>query len=163
MKLIENIERLGNSMESAIKNMVEEMFGRELSNEEVGEIVNSLKLSDILVLDTAYTQSDKERVASILGIDELTEYSMGRGKASSQAASRPAPARRPAGQQPQKEPGTQNTTQTNRNYSGGAQNAVTTPNIDNEDDPDAVMQDPEAVEENVIDMVEWLQRKAGIK
>lgn len=162
MKLIENIERLGNSMHDAIKNLADEMLGRELSNEEVGDIVDQLKLSDLLILDSAYTAGDKDKVSKILGLEELAEYSMGRN-ATSAAAERPKPGRREAPQKAATDPAAKNTTQTNRNYSGGAQNAVTTKNI-NDDDPDAVMQDPEAVEEsNVVDMVEWLQSKAGIK
>lgn len=149
MKLLENIEELGNSMHDAIRNLADEMFGRELSSEEVGDIVSNLKLSDILVLDTAYTQGDKDKVAKIFGF-ELNEYSMGRS-ATSAASERPKPGRREAPQAAAKEPAAKNTTQTNRNYSGGAQNAVTTKNIDSEDNPDAVMQDPESIEETGLD------------
>lgn len=145
MKLLENMENLGGSIQTAVQAMIEEMFGKEVDEDQVEEIVSKLKLSDILILDQAYTNDDKEAVADILG-RELVEYSMGRA-ATSAASNRPQPGRAQAGQQPKKEPGTQNTVQTNRNYSGGVQNGVSTQNIDNEDDPDAMVQDNEPIKE----------------
>lgn len=147
MKLFEEME--GGSIKDAIQKMVNDMFREELDDDQIEEIVNSLSLSDLLALDKAYSDGDKEAVSRILGPLPQLEYSMGVGRQpTSQASNRPAPGRVQQGQQQKKEPGTQNTVQTNRNYSSGAQNAVTTQNIDNEDDPDQVMQDQEPIEES---------------
>lgn len=147
MKLFEEME--GGSIKDAIQKMVNDMFREELDDDQIEEIVNDLSLSDLLALDKAYTDGDKETVSRILGPLPQLEYSMGVNRQPTSAASnRPAPGRAQQGQQQKKEPGTQNTVQTIRNYSSGAQNAVTTQNIDNEDDPDQVMQDPEPIEES---------------
>ena len=161
--LFENIERLGNSIDAAIKNLAKEMLGRELDDEQVAEIVDELKLSDLLVLDTAYNNGDKDKVAQMLGLSELSEYSMGRN-ATSAAASRPKPGRREAPQAANDQPASGNTTQTNRNYSGGASNKTApAPVAGNSSQTQDQEQGEEELEENVVDMVEWLQRKAGIK
>jgi hypothetical protein len=124
--------------------MVNDMFREELDDDVIEEIANNLSLSDLLALDKAYTIGDKETVRSIIGPLPQLEYSMGVGRQPASAASnRPAP-RAPVGQQQKKEPGTQNTVQTNRNYNSGAQNAVTTQKIDTtakSNDPNAMQQD----------------------
>lgn len=150
MKLFEDMKEMGGTIHDAIQKMVNEMFREELDDDQIDEIVNRLSLSDLLELDSAYTDGDKERVQDILGPLPQLEYSMGTNRhPTSNAANRPAP-RAAQGQQPQKKPGTQNTVNTNRNYNAGAQNAVTTQNVDNED-PDAMVQDEEPVEEGVDD------------
>lgn len=150
MKLFEDMQETGGSIRDVIQTIVNDMFKEELDDDIIDEIVNNLSLSDMIALDTAYSDGNKEAVGDIIG--PVTEYNMGGGRqATSTAAERPAPGRRDA-PAANKKPGTQNTTQTNRNYSGGVQNGVTTQNVDSEDDPEQVMQDPEApVEESMTD------------
>jgi len=152
MKLFEALDDNGGNIRDVIQQIVNDMFKEELDDDIIDEIVNNLSLSDMIALDTAYSSRNKEQVGDILGPLPQLEYSMGGGrKADSQAASRPAPGRRDA-PAANKKPGTQNLTQTNRNYSGGVQNGVTTQNVDSEDDPDQTMQDPELqAEEGGID------------
>jgi len=162
MKLFEDIDELGGSIHDAIQKIVNDLFREELDDDEIDEIVNDLSLSDMLNLDRAYTEKDREAIRDILGpLPQLDEYSMGQGrKATSSAAERPSPSRRePAGSE--KKSGSGNGVQTNRNYSGGVQ---TTQNIgsDEEDSPEKVMKDQEP-KENVLEMLSWLQRRAGIK
>ncbi len=147
MKLLEAIE--STSVKDAIQKMVTDMFNDELDDNRLDQIIDGLSLSDLLALDQAYQDGDKETISKILGPFPKLEYSMGAGRQSSSAASnRPAP-RTAGGQQASKKPGTQKTVNTNRNYSSGVQNAVTTKNVDGEngDDPEAMVKDDEPVEE----------------
>lgn len=153
MKLFEAINLDGISISQAIKDMVQDMFQQELDEEQAEAIAKGLSLSDIIALDSAYTNWQKEEVLDIIGPLPQMEYSMGGGapKATSSASERPAPGRRDA-PAANKKPGSQNTTQTNRAYSGGVQNGVTTQNTDMEDDPDAMQGQQEITEEphNVV-------------
>jgi hypothetical protein len=141
MKLLEDIKELGDDIHAAIHAMIAEMFREDLDEDVIDEIVNNLGLTDLLALDRAYTEGDQEAVRKIIGPLPQLEYSMGR-QASSMASNRPKPGRVEKPQAKDKEAPANDVTQTNRNYNQGAANAVTTQNIDDED-PDAVMQDPE--------------------
>jgi|SRR6056297_143904 len=141
MKLLEDIKDLGDDVHAAIHAMIVEMFREDLDEDVIDEIVSNLGLSDLLALDRAYTEGDQEAVRKIIGPLPQLEYSMGR-QASSMASNRPQPGRVEKPQAKDKEAPAKDVTQTNRNYNQGAANAVTTQNIDDED-PDAVMQDPE--------------------
>jgi hypothetical protein len=175
MKLLEDMQDMGGSIHAAIQKMINDMFHEELDDDVIDDIVSNLSLSDLLALDKAYTNGDKETVRDVIGPLPQLEYSMGVSrpqptftKPTSAASARPAP-NAAAGQQKKTGAGTVNTVQTNRNYNSGAQNAVTTQKIDtqNPDDPNAPPQDDEELKEvketNVVDMVEWLKRRAGIK
>lgn len=151
MKLLESIKELGDSVHDAIHAMIVELFNEDLDEEAVAEIVDGLGLTDLLALDRAYTEGDKEAIRGIIGPLPQLEYSMGR-QATSQASNRPQPGRVEKPQAKDKEAPAKNVTQTNRNYNQGSANAVTTKNVDSEDDPDAVMQDPEPVEESYDDL-----------
>jgi hypothetical protein len=177
MRLFEEFEQANNSMTAAIKKMIKDIFDVELDDEKVEQIVNDLKLSELLVLDAAYTNRDKSKISRVLKLDNLQEYSMGH-QSTSAASTRPTWNRRNQGAssgQPTANAGNQNDQnatgrkasvagQTTRNYSTGVQNGVSTNNIDYEDDvdPDDPTQDDE-VKENVVDMMQWLRQKAGIK
>lgn len=148
MKLFEDMDEMGGSINDVIQKIVNELFHEELDDDDIEEIVNDLSLSDIINLDNAYTDGDKESIRDILGpLPQLDEYSMGQGrKATSSAASRPAPTRKePAGGE--KKSGGSNGVQTNRNYSGGVQTTQNIDGSDEVDDPDAVMKDEEPVDE----------------
>jgi HAMP domain-containing protein len=148
MKLLEDIKELGDDIHAAIHAMIAEMFREDLDEDVIDEIVSNLGLTDLLALDRAYTEGDQEAVRKIIGPLPQLEYSMGR-QASSMASNRPKPGRVEKPQAKDKEAPANDVTQTNRNYNQGAANAVTTQNIDDED-PDAVMQDPqEPIEESV--------------
>lgn len=148
MKLLEDMEDLGGSVHAAIHKMISDMFREDLDDEVIEEIVNNLGLSDLLALDRAYTEGDKETVRNIIGPLPQLEYSMGR-QATSQASNRPKPSRVEKPQAKNKEAPAKDITQTNRNYNQGSANADTTKNVDSEDDPDQMMQDPE-VEESMV-------------
>ena len=138
MKLFEDLSELGGTIRDAVQKIIKDVYKQELGDSELDEIVNNLSLSDLLELDRAYTTQDVEKIKGVIGPLAQMEYSMGGGRqATSQASNRPAP-RQPQGQQSKVEPGTQNTVQTNRNYSSGAQNAVTTKKLD-VNDPNAQM------------------------
>lgn len=95
MKLLENMEELGGSIHEAIKQMVIELFNKELDDEVVDRITSGLGLSDMIALDAAYTNGDRATVKSILGTDIQLEYSMGgRGDIQSAASTRQAPAKK---------------------------------------------------------------------
>jgi len=169
MKLFENVEGFDGSITDAIIKIAEEMFDQDLSETQASEIVGELKLSDILLLDAAYDNDDKETVAKLLGleVDKLDEYSMG-SQSTSAASNRPAPGRRDAPETSGTDNnGSSSSTKTNRTYSGNNRPAVTTNNIvgdsDDEASSDEVMQDDTVNETNVIRLHEWLQHKAGIK
>lgn len=149
MKLFEDMQEMGGSINDAIQQMVNDMFREELDEDQIVEIVGQLSLSDLLELDAAYTKGDKDAVRKILGpLPQLDEYSMGSNRnPTSSAAERPAP-RSAGGQQASKKPGTQNTVNTNRNYSGGVQNGVSTTNVDQDIDGDVAQDDEEQIEEN---------------
>lgn len=148
MKLFEDMAEMGATINEIVQKIINDVYREELDDDQINEIVQGLSLSDMLELDRAYTDNDQEAIRSIIGPLPQMEYSMGSGRqATSAASSRPAP-RTAGGQQASKKPGTQNTTQTNRNYSGGVQNGVSTTNVDNEDDPDQVVQDGEPIEED---------------
>lgn len=147
MKLFEDMQEMGGSINDVVQKIINDMFQEELDDDQVEEIVNKLGLSDMLELDTAYTNGDKEKVADILGPLPQFEYSMGTNRnPTSSAAERPAP-RAGGGQQARKKPGTQNTVNTNRNYSGGVQNGVSTTNVDQDGNVDQEVSDEEQVEE----------------
>jgi hypothetical protein len=138
MKLFEDLGELGGTIRDAVQKIIKDVYKQELGDSELDEIVNNLSLSDLLELDRAYTTQDVEKIKGVIGPLSQMEYSMGGGRqATSQASNRPAPTQ-PQGQQKKVEPGTQNTVQTNRNYSSGAQNAVTTKKLD-VNDPNAQM------------------------
>ena len=145
MKLFEDMKELGGTINDVIQKMINDMFREELDDDEIMELVSKLSLSDLLALDDAYSNGDKEKVQDILGPLPQMEYSMG-GSATSAASTRPA-ARTAAAPQAKKQ---NTTTQSTSNYSGGVQNGVSTTNIDDEtpNDPNAVMQDDEPVEES---------------
>lgn len=143
MKLLENISELGDSVHDAIAAMIKEMFNEALEEAEIAEIVNSLKLSDILMLDQAYTNNDKEAVSKILGND-LVEYSIGQGRqTTSSAAERPQVTKRTT---PSAAP-TDNNKSNSSNYSGGVQSGVTTQHTDNADNTTPDVSDDEEIEE----------------
>lgn len=148
MKLLESIEELEGSIDAAIQRMVAEIFGEDLDDDAIEEIVNNLSLSDLLELDRAYTEQDHEAIRDIIGPLPTMEYSMGR-QATSQASNRPAPGRIEKPETPAKDDAPKNTIQTNRNYNSGSQNAVTTQKVDQTDpnDPDAQMQDDKPIQE----------------
>lgn len=159
MKLFETIEKFGNSMNDAVKHIVDELFSIDLSDDDVSEIIDNMKLSDMLVLDSAYTTGDKKTIAKLLNLD-LVEYSMGR-QATSAASSRPKPADIEKKTAPPSQQANQDTTTTTRNYSSGAHNAVTTKNIDDEDEsPDS---QPEELEENFDSVIKSIQKNAGLR
>jgi hypothetical protein len=165
--LFENIKELGSNMSTAIKNLADEMLGKELSNSEVTAIVDRLKLSDLLLLDTAYTANDREKVAQILNIEELSEYSMGRN-VSSAAASRPGTTRKEAPGSAPTPSATGNATQTNRSYSSGASNKTAPAAVgqnQDQDEDDEIEETSSTLnqDQTVVDMVGQLQRNAGIK
>jgi hypothetical protein len=142
MKLFEDMQELGDSVTEALRKMIVNMFGVEVSESEIAEVTEKLKISDLLILDQAYTNNDKNAAARILGKDIQLEYSMGgRGDVNSSATTRPAPTRRGTSTNTGGDEKGGNGTQATRNYSGGVQNGVATKNIDSEDDPDAVMTD----------------------
>lgn len=147
MKLFEDLAKMGGTIRDAVQKIIKDVYKQEPDDSKLDEIVNSLSLSDLLELDRAYTAKDAERIKSVLGPMPQMEYSMGGGRqATSQASNRPAPTQ-PQGQKAKVEPGTQNTVQTNRNYSSGAQNAVTSKKVDvnnpgNPNDPNASQLDP---------------------
>jgi hypothetical protein len=90
MKLFEDMKELGGTVHDAIQHMVKNMFREELDDEQIVEIIDKLSLSDILALDSAYSEGDKETVQNILGPLPQLEYNMGGGRqASSNASSRP--------------------------------------------------------------------------
>jgi hypothetical protein len=91
-KLFEEMEDRKESINDAIKRIIEEMFNEELTDDDVEQITSSLGLSDVIALDTAYTQGDEEKVRNIIGPLPQLEYSMGGRHARSAAAARPAPA-----------------------------------------------------------------------
>ena len=140
MKLFEKISTEGISISQAIKDMVQDMFNQEIDDETAAGMAEKLSLSDIIALDSSYTNWQKDEVLDIIGPIPQMEYNMGPGsQATSSASSRPA-ARTAAAPQAKKQ---NTTTQSSSNYSGGVQNGVSTTNIDNEDDPDAMPQDGE--------------------
>jgi hypothetical protein len=160
MKLLEDIKELGDDIHAAIHAMIAEMFREDLDEDVIDEIVNNLGLTDLLALDRAYTEGDQEAVRKIIGPLPQLEYSMGR-QASSMASNRPKPGRVEKPQAKDKEAPANDVTQTNRNYNQGAANAVTTQNIDDED-PDAVMQDPEEpVEEAGVGAPDYNPARGG--
>ena len=145
MKLFEKISTEGISISQAIKDMVQDMFNQEIDDETAADMAEKLSLSDIIALDSSYTNWQKDEVLDIIGPIPQMEYNMGPGsQATSAASSRPA-ARTAAAPQAKKQ---NTTTQSSSNYSGGVQNGVSTTNIDSEDDPDAMPQDGGKVEES---------------
>lgn len=136
MKLFEDLAEMGGTIRDAVQKIIKDVYKQEPDDSKLDEIVSSLSLSDLLELDRAYTAKDAEKIKAVIGPMPQMEYSMGGGRqATSQASNRPAP-NQPQGQKAKVEPGTQNTVQTNRNYSSGAQNAVTTKKVD-VNDPNA--------------------------
>lgn len=147
MKLFEDMEKMGGSVHGAIQNMMNDIYQDDFDDDDLKAIIDELSLSDLLALDNAYSSGDEEAVKAIIDPDMQLEYSMGTGRqAASAAAERPAPAGA-AGKAAAKKPGAQATTQTTRNYSGGVQNGVSTTNVDNENNPDEIVQDPEEIDE----------------
>jgi len=149
MKLFESIDKTNSTLHDAIQNMVNTMFHEELDEPQLDEIVDRLSLSDILALNDAYTAGDRAEVSAILGPLPQLEYSMGNSsprKPTSAAATRPAPNK--TKKAPARDQSSQSKTAQSSNYSGGVQNGVSTQNVDSEDDPDAVMQDDQPVEES---------------
>ncbi|NJS14174.1 MAG: hypothetical protein HC788_05575 [Sphingopyxis sp.] len=170
MKLFEDLEDMGGTIRDAVKKIIADVYKQEIKDDALDEIVNNLSLSDLLELDRAYTAQDMEKIKGVLGPMPQMEYSMGGGRqATSQASNRPLP-RTAQGQQPQKEPGTQNTVQTNRSYSSGAQNAVTSKKVDinnpvNPNDPNAKL-DPntgEPLEESGSDAERLARHREDLK
>lgn len=141
MKIFEDMKEMGRTINDVIQKMINDVFNEELDDDQVKEIVSKLSLSDILSLDNAYTAGDNEAIQDILGPLPTMEYSMGGNHPTASAASSRPTVQPAGGAAANKKPGAQNTTQTNRSYSGGVQNGVITKNIDNEDDPEQV--DPE--------------------
>mgnify|MGYP000878450175 CR=1 FL=1 len=66
MKLLEGLKDYDNNMATAIKAMVTDQLGLELSDEEVRVLVNNLGLSDILAIDTALENEDLDALNDIL-------------------------------------------------------------------------------------------------
>jgi hypothetical protein len=171
MKLFEDLEEMGGTIRDAVKKIISDVYQQEPKDDALDEIVNGLSLSDLLELDRAYTAQDAEKIKSVLGPMPQMEYSMGAGRqATSQASSRPLP-RTAQGQQPTAKPGTQNTVQTNRSYSSGAQNAVTSKKVDvnnpaNPNDPNAQQLDPntgEPLEESGSDAERLAHHREELK
>ena len=62
MKLFENMEEMGGTIHSAIKQMINELLHDDIDDDQLEDIINTLSLSDVLELDTAYTNGDAETV-----------------------------------------------------------------------------------------------------
>ena len=118
MKLFEEMDENDETINDAIQRMVNDMFQEELDDDVVDDIINNLSLSDIIELDTAYTNGDKEAVQNILGPLPQLEYSMGGRHPTSAASARPVP--RAAQAQPNAPQQGQATSQgtANKRYSG---------------------------------------------
>jgi hypothetical protein len=162
MKLFENLEDMGGSIQTVIQQIVEELFNEEIDDDVAKEIANRLSLSELLALDIAYTNGDKDEVKNILGDDIQLEYSMGMAhQVTSSASSRPAPSHKDV-QTNAKQAG--DSEQANNSYSGSVQSGVTTANSsdsDEEDSPDAVMTDGEEhLDELSPDTLRSYQKKA---
>ena len=162
MKLFENLEDMGGSIQTVIQQIVEELFNEEIDDDVAKEIANRLSLSELLALDIAYTNGDKDEVKNILGDDIQLEYSMGMAhQVTSSASSRPAPSHKDV-QTNAKQAG--DSEQANNSYSGSVQSGVTTANSsdsDEEDSPDAVMTDgEEQLDELSPDTLRSYQKKA---
>lgn len=174
MKLFEDLESLGGSIKDAVRKIITMVYKQDIEDDHLDEIVSGLSLHNLLELDRAYTTKDVNSIKDILGPMPQMEYSMG-NSVTSQAAKRPIPANirnqnsgakqdaAPAGQTPSK-------------YSSGAQNAVTTSNVKvnvapNGNAPDDEQESDETDDQNnmtresvnVVNMIEWLQHRAGIR
>jgi hypothetical protein len=150
MKLFEDMEAMGGTINDVVQKVILDMFGQEMDESEVERITAQLSLTDLLKLDTAYTKGNKEAVSAIIGPLPAMEYSMGPNRqVSSNASERPAPkSAKPAQAGNQNDGGGKPTGK----YSGGVQNGVSTTNIDNEDDPEQMVTDPEEeLEESGLD------------
>ena len=160
MKLLENMEEMGGTIHDAIQYMVNDMFQEELDDDVIDNIVNSLSLSNVLELDTAYTNGDKEAVRELLGNDIQLEYSMGnRADVTSVASTRQSPTRRDTtAAKPAAKPAPSNS-----NYSGGVQNGVTTVNNNIKTNQPVTDADPEdeVEENNVINLHDRMKHRNG--
>ena len=144
------------TIHAAIQNMIEEMFGVKLDDSKIDEIADTISLSDVIALDTAFEQGDSEAVHSIIGPLPQLEYNMGgSGPVTSAASSRPTTAgaaKRTSAQSTADD----TSASTTGKYSGG-QNGVNRPTP-------AEVDEPEDLEESadIIAMTAWLKRRAGI-
>jgi hypothetical protein len=145
MKLFEDMEEMGGTINDVIQNMINTMFEVELDDDDITEIVKKLGLSDLLALDDAYSSGNIEQVQDILGPLPTMEYSMGGGASTSAASSRPA-ARTAAAPVAKKQT---TATQSTSSYSGGGRN--TTASNQPQPDPD--------VEEEPIEESDYSKRR----
>lgn len=152
MKLFEDMEEMGGTINDVIQKMINDMFHEELDDDDITEIVNRLSLSDLLALDDAYSMNDEQAVQDIIGPLSTMEYSMGGGSATSAASSRPA-ARTAAAPAAKKQT---TATQSTSSYSGGGRNTTAS----NEPEPE---DEEEAIEEGELGDKDWeaIRRKPG--
>jgi len=66
MKLLEGLKDYDNNMATAIKAMVADQLGLELTDEEARVLVNNLGLSDVLAIDNALENEDTDALNDIL-------------------------------------------------------------------------------------------------
>ena len=177
MKLFEDLPGKG-TIQDAIKNMVNKLFNVELDDDKVDKMSHNISLSDLLALDTAYSNDDVKSVQDILGPLPQLEYNMGASnQTTSAASSRPTPARRNATNVQQ--PNNNNSSSSNQKYSSGVQNGVTSVHLpkddndsnDNNDDDGSdtdknsnnQSDDNKMNENNKMQMIRWLKHRAGVE
>jgi hypothetical protein len=172
MKLFEDLEEMGGTISDAISKIIKEVYGQTISDGQLEQIVSGLSLRNLLDLDQAYTNQDISAIKDIIGPLPQMEYSMGVSGRESQASSRPAVTTATKSQS-QTATGKNDDGPGNGSYSTGSQNAVTTQKInvtgvnhnDTENQQDGQEEDEPIKESdsiNVVNMIDWLQRRAGI-
>lgn len=152
MKLFETAKENNTDIAEAISKLLQDYFSIEISAEEIRDKSENMSLSDILELDTAITNKDKQRIEELLKSELQLEYKMpNSGQKVSDASNNPKPSK---AQVPQKD--TQNTDQdeeNNNDNSSGSTKGTLSPN-EYQDEKDI---------QSAKDEIEKLKKVAGIE